>query len=134
MRGKHSAPSAAATLFVLAGLLSAALASCAKGKPVERIDLPPTPVLTLRSNWGVIRASFLRLREEPLQKARIVAHLRRGSVLEILSRTGAKETIEEATSYWYQVNYGGLRGWVFGAYLEIMDSRNKAESYARELE
>ncbi len=134
MRDKLSAPSAAAVLFLLAGFLSAALASCAKEKPVERIDLPPTPVLTLRSNWGVIRAPFLRLREEPLQKARIVAHLRRGSVLEILSRTGAKETIENDTSYWFQVNYGGLRGWVFGAYLEIFDSRNKAESYARELE
>jgi len=94
---------------------------------VERIDLPPTPVLTLSSNWGVIRSPFLRLRDEPLQKAKITAHLRRGSVLEIISRTEAKETIGEETAYWYQVNYGGLRGWVFGAFLEVLDSKSEAE-------
>jgi len=101
---------------------------------VDRIDLPATSVLSLRSNWGVIRSPFLRLREEPLQKAKIIAHLRRGSVLEILSRTEAKETIDGDSSYWYQINFGGLRGWVFGAFLQVLDSKSKAESFARELE
>ena len=108
--------------------------SCEKEQPVERIDLPPTPVLTLSTNWGVIRSPFLRLRDEPLQKAEIVAHLRRGSILEIISKTEAKETIDEVSSYWYQVNYGGLRGWVFGAFLEVLDSKSEAERFARELE
>jgi hypothetical protein len=118
-------------LLIIAPL---SLLSCEKEQQVQRIDLPPTPVLTLRSNWGVIRSPFLRLREEPLQKAKIVAHLRRGSVLEIISRTEEKETIDEVSSYWYQVNYGGLRGWVFGAYIEVLDSKSKAESFARELD
>jgi hypothetical protein len=101
---------------------------------VQRIELPPTPVLTLSSDWGVIRSPFLRLREEPLQKAKISAHLRRGTVLEIVSKTEAKETIDDVSSYWYQVNYGGLRGWVFGAFLEVLDSRSEAERFAQELE
>jgi hypothetical protein len=126
-----------ATLPALILLLSIAplsLLSCEKEQPVERIDLPPTPVLTLSTNWGVIRSPFLRLRDEPLQKAKIVAHLRRGSILEIISKTEAKETIDNVSSYWYQVNYGGLRGWVFGAFLEVLDSRSEAERFARELE
>jgi hypothetical protein len=125
------------TFRVIVLLLSIAplsLISCEKEKPVEHIELPPTPVLTLSSSWGVIRAPFLRLREEPLQKAGIIAHLRRGSVLEIISRTEAKETVDEVSAYWYQVNYGGLRGWVFGAFLEILDSKSEAERFARELE
>jgi hypothetical protein len=93
-----------------------ALVSCKKEQPVERIDLPPTPVLTLSTDWGVIRSPFLRLRAEPLQKAKITAQLRRGS------------------AYWYQVNYGGLRGWVFGAFLEVLDSKSEAERFARDLE
>ena len=111
-----------------------ALVSCEKEQPVEQIDLPPTPVLTLSTNWGVICSPFLRLRAEPLQQAKIMAHLRRGSVLEIISRTEARETIEEESAYWYQVNYGGLRGWVFGAFLEVLDSKSKAERYAIDLE
>jgi hypothetical protein len=101
---------------------------------VEQIDLPPTPVLTLSTDWAVVRSPFLRLRAEPLQKAKITAHLRRGSVLEIISRTEAKDTIEEQSAYWYQVNYGGLRGWVFGAFLEVLDSKSQAERFARELD
>lgn len=121
-------------LVLLLSIAPMSFLSCEKEQPVERIDLPPTPVLTLSTNWGVIRSPFLRLRDEPLQKAEIVAHLRRGSILEIISKTEAKETIDEVSSYWYQVNYGGLRGWVFGAFLEVLDSKSEAERFARELE
>ena len=130
----RSITAALPALVLLLSIAPLSLISCEKEQPVERIDLPPTPVLTLRSNWGVIRAPFLRLREEPLQKAKITAHLRRGSILEIISKTEAKETIDEVSSYWYQVNYGGLRGWVFGAFLEVLDSKSEAERFARELE
>jgi hypothetical protein len=129
--------SATATAIIILLALSIAplsLLSCEREQPVEHIDLPATPVLTLSTDWGVIRSPFLRLREEPLQRAKILAHLRRGSVLEIITRTESKETIDEASSYWYQVNYGGLRGWVFGAFLEVLDSKAKAERFARELE
>lgn len=103
-------------------------------KVVERIDLPPTPVLSIRSTWAVVSSPFLRVREEPLAKSRILAHLRKGTVLEILSRTEKKEVLEDATSYWYQVSFEGLRGWVFGAFLEIVDSKSKAESLAAALQ
>jgi hypothetical protein len=121
-------------IFLVLSIAPIGLLSCGKEQPVERIDLPPTPVLTLSTNWGVIRSPFLRLRAEPLQKAKITAHLRRGSILEIISRTEAKETIGDSTAYWYQVNYGGLRGWVFGAFLKVLDSKSEAERFARDLE
>jgi hypothetical protein len=121
-------------MVLLLSIAPLALVSCEKEQPLERIDLPPTPVLTLSTDWGVIRSPFLRLRAEPLQKARITAHLRRGSILEIISRTEAKETVGDETAYWYQVSYGGLRGWVFGAFLEILDSESEAQRFARDLE
>ena len=127
---KRSATVKLSVLILVLSIAPLSVLYCEREQPVERIDLPPTPVLTLSSNWAVIRSPFLRLREEPLQKAKIVAHLRRGSVLEIISRTEAKETIDNTSSYWYQVNFGGLRGWVFGAFLEVLDSKSKAESFA----
>jgi hypothetical protein len=113
-------------------LLSAA--ACGRQPVAERIDLPPTPVLSIRSTWAVVTSPFLRVRDEPLAKARVLAHIRRGAVLEVLSRTERKEELEEATSYWYQVSYEGLRGWVFGAFLEIADSKARAESLAAQLD
>ena len=114
-------------------LLLAALFSCGRKPTAERIELPPTSVLSIRSTWAVVTSPFLRVREEPLAEARVLAHIRRGAVLEILSRTERKEEIEDAASYWYQVSYEGLRGWVFGAFLEVVDSKLKAESLAAQL-
>ena len=113
--------------------LLCAVSACRKEAPVERVDLPATPVLTLRSNWAVVRSPFLRIRQEPLPRSEILAHLRRGTIMEVISKTETPETIDEATDYWYQVNYEGLRGWVFGSFIEVTDSRSRAENYAREL-
>ena len=119
-------------LVLLVSLLP--IASCGRRPVAERIELPPTPVLSIRSTWAVVTSLFLRVRDEPLAKAAVLAHIRRGSVLEVLSRTDRKEDLEETSSYWYQVSYEGLRGWVFGAFLEIVDSRARAEILAAELD
>lgn len=118
----------------LALLLLLPLASCGRRQPVERIVLPPTPVLSIRSTWAVVTSPFLRLRSEPLADASVLAHIRRGSVLEVLSRTDRREELEQSSSYWYQVSYEGVRGWVFGAFLEIVDSKARAESMAAGLD
>ena len=125
--------------LVLAGRLLAAsvllaLAACGGRPPAERIDLPPTSVLSIRSTWAVVTSPFLRVRGEPRAEAPVLTHIRRGAVVEVLSRTERKEELDEASNYWYQVSYGGLRGWVFGAFLEVLDSRAKAESMAAQLE
>jgi uncharacterized protein YgiM (DUF1202 family) len=110
------------------------LLGCSPRPAAEKIDLPPTPVLSIRSNWAVVDSSFLRLRQEPLAGSGVLAHIRRGAVLEVLSRTDQKEVMEDASGYWYQVSYAGLRGWVFGAFLEIVDSKAKAEALAAQLQ
>ncbi len=120
-------------LLILGCLYGFTIFSCEKEIEEERIQLPSTPVLSIRSNWGVVTSHFLRVREEPFQKAKILAHLRKRSVLEILSRTQKRESVENESSYWYQINYEGLRGWVFGAYIEILESKARAESFANGL-
>ncbi len=131
-QGKAMPVRALLAFFLLA--LALALSGCGPRQVTEKIDLPPTPVLSIRSNWAVVNAAFLRLRQEPLSGSKVLAHIRRGSVLEVLSRTEQKEVLEDASSYWYQVSYAGLRGWVFGALLEIVDSKAKAEALAAQLQ
>ncbi len=117
--------------LVLLALLPAA---CQREAPVERVKLPATPVLSIRSTWGVVTSGLVRIRAEPLNGAPILSHLGQGTIVEILSQTEQEKTIEGETAYWYEINYEGLRGWLFGAYLQILDSRVKAEAFAAALQ
>ena len=109
-------------------------AACRREAPVEKVQLPATPVLSIRSTWGVVTTSLVRVRSEPLNGSPILTHLGQGTVMEILSQTAEQKTIENETAYWYEINYEGLRGWLFGAYLQILDSRAKAEAFAATLQ
>ena len=127
---------AAARAAVACALAAAlvALASCARGSSQEKVVLPPTPVLSIRSTWAVVKSPLLRVREEPTNKSTVLSHIRLGTVVEVIAKSDKEETIEDEVSYWYRINYEGLKGWVFGSYLEIFDSRSKAEARAAVLE
>jgi uncharacterized protein YgiM (DUF1202 family) len=118
-------------LFFAACLFS--LASCARKAPAEQIRFAPTPVLTIRSTWAAVKSPLLRVRSEPSNSAEVISHIRMGSVVEIIAKSDKEEEIEGDVSFWYRVNYGGLKGWVFGTYLEVFDSRSKAEKFAETL-
>jgi hypothetical protein len=111
-------------------ILSLALFYCQREALIQRVKLPPTPVLSIRSTWGVVTNSLVRVRQEPQSGSQILSHLGQGTIVEILSQTEEQKQIEDETDFWYEVNYEGLRGWLFGAYLEIFDSRVKAEAFA----
>ncbi len=108
--------------------------SCRAERDYTKVKLPPTPVLSTRSSWGVVSSDVLRIRKEPNQTADILTHIRHGALVEILSKTAQKDTVEEKAAYWFQVNYEGLRGWLFGAYIEIFASRSKAAQFAGTLD
>ena len=111
-----------------------ATASCQREADLGDIRLPPTTVLSVRARWGVIQSHLLRVREEPTKQSTVLQHVRRGNLVEILSRTDRVEEVEGKIGYWYLVNYMGLKGWVFGAYLEIADSESEAQRMADSLE
>ena len=95
------------------------------------IELPPAPLVSESESWAVIEAAYLRLRERPESNAKLVTTLWKGYVLEVKSRSPGKSIVDDAEDYWYQVNYDGLKGWVFGSYLVICDSHEAAEIEAR---
>lgn len=114
-------------------ILSAFAGSCSKETENREITFPSTNVLTVQTSWGVVTSSHLRLREKPTTDSNAVTTLWRGNILEILSKTNESEKVEGEEDYWYQINYEGLNGWVFGAYLDVFRSRKMAEEAAGEL-
>lgn len=119
---------------LLGALVLALLGSCGRSGSSERVTLPPTPVLSIRSTWAVVKSPLLRVREEPSGQATVLSHIRMGAVMEILTRADKEETIENETAYWYRIDYQGLKGWVFGSYIELFDSRSKADKFASTLQ
>ncbi len=104
--------------------------ACSRKPAPVKVELPPTPVLTVKANWGVVVSPYLRVRKKPSPEGEVVAHLRNSSIAEVLSRTAYPETIEGKVDYWYEISADGVRGWVFGSYLKFFDTRAEAEKAA----
>ena len=130
--GKHYLRMDKLTL-VLAWLVLITVSSCVRKDVITPMELPATSVLTAQSTWAVITSSHLRLRETPSTESKALTTLWQGSVLEIVSRTSTKDTADDQIDYWYQINYDGLHGWVFGTYIVAFESRDNAEIEAGKL-
>ncbi len=67
----------------------------------------------------ICKADNLRIRTHPSLSGKILSHLNKEELAWVSSRGDTTETISESTDYWYEImTMGGLRGWVFGAYLK----------------
>ena len=114
-------------------LLLPAVASCSRGGSSERVTLPPTAVLSIRKTWAVVRSPLLRVRDDSTSQSTVLSHIRMGAVMEVLTRSDKEDTVENETAYWYRIDFQGLKGWVFGSYIEIFDTRAKADKFASTL-
>lgn len=112
-------------------VVSLFLIGCSGAGQYAGLKLPPTPVLTIQAYYGVVNFAYIRVRSEPLPDAGLVTMLRAGSIVEIVTSSSTEETIEGKTDRWYQIQYQGRRGWVFGSYLQIFDSLDKARNAAK---
>jgi hypothetical protein len=120
-------------LLLSLSLFSLVLLSCGGSGGAERVSLPPTPVLSIRSTWAVVKSPLLRVREEPSNSSVVLSHVRMASLVEVLTKSDRTDTVERESDFWYRVDYQGLKGWVFGSYIEIFDSRAKAQQFSATL-
>jgi hypothetical protein len=108
-------------------------ASCRRAARSDRVNFPPTPILTIRSAWAAVKSPYLRVREEPSNQGQVISHIRMGTVVEVVARSDKEDTVENETAFWLRINCDGLKGWAFGSYLEVFDSRADAEKFASAL-
>lgn len=109
----------------------AALAGCDGG--ADTVELPPTPVISARESWAVVRGAYVRVQDEPATGSAIQGHVRRGVVLAITERTPFPDTVDGQRDYWLAVCSEEISGWVFGAYVETFTTYDQAETAARAL-
>ncbi|MBN1798178.1 MAG: SH3 domain-containing protein [Spirochaetales bacterium] len=115
-------------------LLFFILASCGEDRTAQNISLPSTPIISSYSSWAVVKISYLRIRAKPTADSEMLSSTGLGAVVRIVSQTEHKELQGQEKDYWYQIEDQGIRGWVFGAYLEFFSSKSEAENHAKELQ
>jgi uncharacterized protein YgiM (DUF1202 family) len=127
----RAARAAGPTLRVASAIiLCLAAISCRRESRIERVEFPATPVLSVRSTWAVVVSPLLRVREQPDSGSTVLQHIRQGTVVEVIGTSDREDEIEGQQDYWYRINYEGLKGWVFGSYLSLFDSRAEADAEA----
>ena len=116
-------------VFIFVGFLFLLLSSCEKDVVQETpITLPPTPIISNDQSWAVVIETYLKVTEDMDKNSPVVATLRKGAVLEILS-----SNVDRATSQlWYQVKGDNLEGWVESISVKQFENREQAETAGRE--
>jgi hypothetical protein len=110
-----------------------ALAACAKEPEEKAIELPSSGALSLYRGWGVVLTNYIRLRVTPDPEGVEITALGKRAVVRVLDK-GRKDTVKGVTDFWYEVEAGSSRGWLFGAHLAAYHTRAEAEKAAPELE
>ncbi|WP_144082918.1 hypothetical protein [Salinispira pacifica] len=106
------------------------LGSCSEEK-IPELSLPPTPVLSLRQDWAVIRFSYLPLYTEASIESEVAGLARQGDVHELLEQSLETELLYSRQDYWYKIALNDDHGehssaWAFAAGLEFYSSRDEA--------
>jgi hypothetical protein len=93
-------------MIIAAMFLSFSIYSCKPGKKEIAIGQP-----------AYISATSLNCRKEPTSFGTIVGSFLQGDRVEVREKGAKKETIDGKENYWYLVEKGSVKGWVFGGYL-----------------
>jgi len=59
----------------------------------------------------------LNLRDKPSLKAKKILTVQEGSIFKVLKKTNFRNKIDVFNEHWYEIDYKGNKGWVFGGYL-----------------
>lgn len=71
-------------------------------------------------SFAVVTVDRLRVRSSYDIHAKTIRYLDQGEIVEVLAKNEERVRINNLEDYWYQIEYnGGIKGWVFGYYLEI---------------
>jgi hypothetical protein len=117
-------------LILLAAL---AFVACSREPEDRKIELPSDGALTLYRGWGVVLTNYIRLRTTPDPEGVEVTALAKRSLVRILDK-GSQATVKGVTDFWYEIEAGLNRGWLFGQHLAVFHKKEEAEKAAAELE
>lgn len=112
-------------------IFSVIIFSCSEEILNEEITMPSTPVLTVQSRWGVVNGSYIRITDINDRHNKIIATLRKGDIVEVLSKETEKQSGSDA--YWFEVLIDDIHGVVLEDQIDLYDSKAKALNASKQL-
>ncbi len=82
--------------------------------------------------YGVVNTNRLRFRLDPDLNSKTLRFLDKGIIVEIIKKDTKRVKISEMEDYWYQAEYSGITGWVFGHFIDVYDTYDNARDQARQ--
>jgi hypothetical protein len=122
-------PSALAVMAIFSIL--SLFASC--NGPLGGVRLREDPVISMKSRYGVVNFSYVRVKQSPSSAAEDAAYVRQADIVEVHECQMGKDTLDEERGYWYRITADKTDGWVFSGYLSVYNYRSQAERTSRAL-
>jgi hypothetical protein len=101
---------------------------------MKELELPEVPLISGLPDWGVVNTVYAPVMDYSSRESKIITHLRRGAVVNIINRTPYQVKIGNANSYWYRIHSESVDGWVYGEYLLLYETQEKAANAAKEIQ
>ncbi len=120
------------TFFISLAIFFFAFVSCKKTESYESEVLlnnsSNLKVEEIKKNFGVgvVNSDRLRLRSLNDLHSKTLRYLDKGAIVTILAKDNNRVRIDEIEDYWYNVEYEGIKGWIFGYYVDIYSSLEDA--------
>lgn len=92
------------------------------------LSLPEVRALTNRPEWAVVTDGYVRVHRQAELHAPVVGHFRRGDVVTVIRESVFTDEIDGQFHRWYQMANDTLDGWVFGAWVDLFDSEERARN------
>ena len=110
--------------------LLALFVACEKEQTEQRIELPETPIVSIRDRWAVVDDRYVRVREEPRVDASVSDYVRLGLIVEVA------EVVDNGNgpdATWMRIAGQEVDGWVTESNLSLYESRARARNAARQI-
>lgn len=76
---------------------------------------------------GVVNVDNLRFRADNDIHSKTLRFLNKGAIVLILKKDNTRVKVGEMEDYWYQIEYEGITGWVFGYFIDVYSSYESAK-------
>ncbi len=81
--------------------------------------------------YGVINVNRLRFRLEPDLNSKTLRFLDKGIIVNVIKKDEKRVKVGEMEDYWYQIEYDGITGWIFGHFIDVYTTYENAQNQAK---
>ena len=100
-----------------------------KNNDVE-IELPDTKNPVELNQWAFVKYKYTKLRQDPIAESKIIYYMEsdrnRGTIAKIIRKENELRKFDNKFNYWYYIDYDGIKGWVFGSFIESFNTYEEA--------